>query len=500
VVTGRVGGSILDRVYSVQVPAQNVLVATLTGDIGTDFDLYLFDSTATTVWSTNGLVAESAGSTSTESISYPSILTTTYYIDVHGFSEQEGEYRLSVSILRDSTPPVASIQVNHGMPATNDPAVHLSIGASDDLSGVDFMSLAADGSEWGAWQSYVSEMPWTLTGDDGPKQLRVRLRDRAGNVSAAAVAVIVLDRIAPRVVEVNPPANASYSGLRPTFIVKFDSAIDPVTWLYMGLRVRLGSSSTPIAGTYAFDLSGWRGLFTPASDMVPGAIYQVSLGPVADVAGNAVAGITSWSITPLAEGTLEVQAAPSKAVYGDTVTVVGTARLPSPAAVTLERRFVGASTPDGWTVIATGFPGPGGEIIATDVARQSADYRLHYPGGSLVAEGFSAAKRVTVYAKVSLVGYAAGSTNAGRAGSVVRLRAQMTPALAGALVDYRIYRYDNRKRSYVLSATYARRTDASGRAVFDWKLRSGRWQIRVATHATVELAAGLSPPYRWVVP
>jgi hypothetical protein len=35
--------------------------------------------------------------------------------------------------------------------------------------------------------------------------------------------------------------------------------------------------------------------------------------------------------------------------------------------------------------------------------------------------------------------------------------------------------------------------------VLDWKLRSGRWQVRVASRSTVELAAGLSPAYRWVV-
>ncbi len=67
-------------------------------------------------------------------------------------------------------------------------------------------------------------------------------------------------------------------------------------------------------------------------------------------------------------------------------------------------------------------------------------------------------------------------------------------------MDYRIFRYNPIKRTYALVATYTRRTDAAGRAALDWKLRSGRWQVRVATRATVELVAGLSPVYRWVVP
>jgi hypothetical protein len=498
VVTGLLGGEIYDHVYSIQVPARNVLVASLTGDPGTDFDLYLFDATATTIWGTNGLVAESAGPTSTETITHPSILTTTYYLDLHGFSEQEGAFRLSVSILPDLTPPQASISIVGGATAVNAPAVTLTIRATDDLSGVDVMAFSEGGITWGPWQTLESVVPWTLSGGDGLKTIGVRVRDRSGNVSAPAWVSVRLDTVPPRIIEVDPPPNTSYSGLRPTFIVKFGEGVDPETWMDQGLQVRLGSSGTPIAGVFTYDAAGWRGLFRPSSDLVAGALYAVSLGRIRDPAGNLVQPFPDWTLSPLAEGTLSIRVSPLSPAYGETITIVGTARLPAPAPITIERHYAGSS--GDWTPVLTAFPGPTGDITLTETARQSADYRLHYPGGSLIAEGYSATTRVFVRPRVALIGYTAGATNAGRAGQTVRLRAQVAPALAGALVDYRLYRYDAKKRAYVLVATYSRRTDAAGRATLDWKLRSGTWQVRVATRATVELAAGLSPAYRWVVP
>src|SRR5664280_1966431 len=56
VTSGSLGGPIYDVAFSVQVPAGSVIVVSLTGTAGTDFDLYLYDAIATTVRSTTGLV------------------------------------------------------------------------------------------------------------------------------------------------------------------------------------------------------------------------------------------------------------------------------------------------------------------------------------------------------------------------------------------------------------------------------------------------------------
>ncbi len=84
VAAGRLGGAIYDVVYSLSVAPGYVIVASLTGTAGTDFDIYLFDATATTVVSNAGLLTKSTGPTSTESISWPSRFGGTYYIDLNG--------------------------------------------------------------------------------------------------------------------------------------------------------------------------------------------------------------------------------------------------------------------------------------------------------------------------------------------------------------------------------------------------------------------------------
>src|SRR5450759_4682062 len=61
VTSGILGGAIYDVVYRVTVPAGHVLLVSMTGDPGTDFDLYLFDSSATSIYAKPpvGLVAKS---------------------------------------------------------------------------------------------------------------------------------------------------------------------------------------------------------------------------------------------------------------------------------------------------------------------------------------------------------------------------------------------------------------------------------------------------------
>src|SRR5664280_2140244 len=100
VTSGSLGGPIYDVVYRVIVPAGHVLLVSMTGDPGTDFDLYLFDPSATSIYAKPpvGLVAKSTGPTSTESIAYASTGGGTYYLDLSGASDVQGTYRLAVRI------------------------------------------------------------------------------------------------------------------------------------------------------------------------------------------------------------------------------------------------------------------------------------------------------------------------------------------------------------------------------------------------------------------
>ena len=103
VVVGPLGGSI----YDVGLPPRRrararVILASLTGSAGTDFDLYLFDGSATTVVTNQGVVAKSTGPTSTESLSYATPVGGRFYIDLNSATAAVGTYTLVVQVIRGS--------------------------------------------------------------------------------------------------------------------------------------------------------------------------------------------------------------------------------------------------------------------------------------------------------------------------------------------------------------------------------------------------------------
>ncbi|SMQ86872.1 pre-peptidase C-terminal domain-containing protein [Bacillus sp. OV166] len=84
-------------VYSIKLLKGEKLKAVLTGDAGTDFDLYLYNDTATTVNSSNGIAAHSeTANTSNESFTFIAPKTGTYYLNAYAYSGA-GKYTLSVT-------------------------------------------------------------------------------------------------------------------------------------------------------------------------------------------------------------------------------------------------------------------------------------------------------------------------------------------------------------------------------------------------------------------
>lgn len=83
-----------DNVYYVYLRAGETLDVSLTGNAGTDFDLYLYDSTAASVSAVAGMVTSSEKiNSSTETISYEATEAGYYYIDVYAFAGA-GNYTL----------------------------------------------------------------------------------------------------------------------------------------------------------------------------------------------------------------------------------------------------------------------------------------------------------------------------------------------------------------------------------------------------------------------
>jgi subtilisin family serine protease len=87
-----------DDVFAVNLNKGETIKATLSGDTGTDFDLYLFDPSTKTVQNSTGMITYSETvDSSTESIEYTATSAGTYYIDVYAYAGY-GNYTLTVSI------------------------------------------------------------------------------------------------------------------------------------------------------------------------------------------------------------------------------------------------------------------------------------------------------------------------------------------------------------------------------------------------------------------
>lgn len=84
-----------DDVYAVALKEGEVLNLSLTGQAGTDFDLYLYDSSAADISNAGGMVGYSeTANTSKESIKFTAPATGVYFIDVYAF-KNAGSYKLS---------------------------------------------------------------------------------------------------------------------------------------------------------------------------------------------------------------------------------------------------------------------------------------------------------------------------------------------------------------------------------------------------------------------
>ncbi|MGQ9570900.1 MAG: RHS repeat domain-containing protein [Thermodesulfovibrionales bacterium] len=96
----------------------------------------------------------------------------------------------------DISPPTGSISINSGAIYSNSTSVTLSISASDP-SGVSQMCIS-NTTSCSSWESYTTSKPWTLTPEDGTKNVYIWFKDGVGNANPSPYsAYIILDTNAP---------------------------------------------------------------------------------------------------------------------------------------------------------------------------------------------------------------------------------------------------------------------------------------------------------------
>jgi len=494
VAAGRLGGAIYDVVYRLDVAPGYVIVASLTGTVGTDFDIYLFDSTTTTVLAETGLLIESTGPTSTESLSWPSQAGGTYYIDLNGATDVEGDYRLTVQTLPDPTPPSVSVALAGGRSSTNDPTVAVTLDATDDLSGVIQMSMSSDGAVFEPWRPFQRSTSWTLPPGDGQRFLWVKVMNGVGMISAVAGASVVIDTVAPSVVGVDPVPGVHVVGLRPAITVAFSEPIAPATWIDGGLIMQSATGAL-VAGVHTYDVAARTGTFVPSAALQPGALYAVTVGNVEDVAGNRVASPGSWTITPLAATSLSAAATPRVILHGAStrigITLTG-ARFPASVEV------MSAASPSGF-VPFTSISTDDGTNFLVATPPSNTTFRFRYDGAFGIAPA-QADVRVLVRRSVALLGRDRTVVSRAKVGTPVTLVAAVGPASARVSVSFRLYRFDTARRSWVYAGSRGRNTDSTGRARYTWSPpATGSYYWRAAVLPTPEFANNVSPVYRWSI-
>ena len=215
VVVGPLGGNIYDVVYRLDVAPGSVILASLTGSSGTDFDLYLFDSSATTVVTNQGVVAKSTGPTSTESISYATPVGGRFYIDLNSATRGRRDVHAGRPGDPGSSARLPRLRSGRDEPRPTTRRSPSSLTASGSLSGPAQMAFSADGITWQPWQPYQAVTSWTFPDGDGTKTLWAKVENAAGVASAPVSASIILDTQRPSVTAVDPPINDDLVGARP---------------------------------------------------------------------------------------------------------------------------------------------------------------------------------------------------------------------------------------------------------------------------------------------
>ena len=493
VVVGQLGGSIYDVVYSLDVAPGTVILASLTGSSGTDFDLYLFDAAATTVVTNEGVIARSTGPTSTESLSRATAAGGRFYVDLNSATAAVGTYTLVVQVVTDR-PAVARLLLGAGRARTSSTTVPVALAASGSLSSPALMAFSPDGITWLPWQPYQAVTSWTFPDGDGTKTLWAKVENAAGVSSGPVSASILLDTARPNVVSIDPAVNSDLVGPRPTVTVTFSEPIDPASWTQVGLVVQTPGG---ILVDGAFEVTAPTvATFRPSTDLVAGDAYVLTVGAVRDVAGNLVAPIGSWLATDLAAPEVAVAASPRVVDRGASALLKG--RLTAPTGVsslTLEAHTIGAAQALALVTVPVDRDGTFSAVVTPT---STTEYRLRVPA----AGGFGAGSvsSVVYVRRVVRLNWTSSIVHAGRVGRNVSIAASVDPAAGGVSVAFRLERWNAVARSWRLVGTLNRRTDASGRASVTWAPSgSALYRWRATAASTPDYSTAASAWVRWSI-
>lgn len=284
----QVGAEIVDRVFSLQVAPGSVVTVTLLGEPGAELGLYIFDESATSLF-TSDPIAHSARPGSRQAVSVPFIEGGALYIDVNGRNiDRPYKFTLKVLMQADLTPPfVVNVLTPARAPAGN---ICVRATAVDSQSGVAAVALRSSGTgsdEALIWQEYTlgSQNCFSVDQGEGLHSFELLFRNSLMLTSTPINFAVRLDNSPPLATLLTPQSDGITFAPRPSVIWRFNERVKPVGSM-SELVFASDQSGKMVSGTAAF-LSDRRTLIWRASARVPsGGTILVGIGAIVDAAGN----------------------------------------------------------------------------------------------------------------------------------------------------------------------------------------------------------------------
>jgi hypothetical protein len=281
-VSGAAGGTIVDQVYSFEIPEKAVLVISLSGEIGSELGLYLFDESSTSILS-NTPVAQAAKPGGQQTLVRSFLEPARVYINVNGRNlDRPYAYSLQVTLLIDTSPPVFRELI---VPATTKTAeLCIYISASDPTSSVREVSVG-EASNTPDWVSYVGPARYCTELAPGTTDRSILIAAKNGiGLIARRVVGVTTDDYAPELVGSTPAGEVLLTG-QEAISWRFNEPIFSAVSSQPLVRIQ-SADGRLLSGTTRLSMNRRTIDWTPNRAIPAGSVVLASLSAITDAAGN----------------------------------------------------------------------------------------------------------------------------------------------------------------------------------------------------------------------
>jgi len=475
-VTSTVGGNIFDRVWSIDLAEGKVALFRLSGEVGAELGLYVFNSLAQSVYSSTP-IATSARPGASQVVT--AVLPAgRYFVNVNGRnSDRAYEFTLTTSLYSDITPPLIAARFADNRDRFSTPFADLEPRAYDSLSGITHLRYAVESSDWSGWIPFsggLYRVP--LPSQEGLITIRIQVRNGVELLSEVNTLSATIDRKSPTFRSVADLARQlSYSTI-PRLTYLFDEPMDPTSFEDSVILRDISGQIFSTSCTYEFLVLTVTCL--PTAELTFGRTYLVDFQGARDTAGNTTIDASPQTLAVLQRTSIRMELVATSLKVGSTAVIKVTAtNIPLGSTLVLETR---PSEQDEWVALATMRINRNRVASATISPSKSAEYRVRYLGDLDRATSVSRSASVVVSPDLRLERPRTSSI-VRTTGELVNLKGQIDPF--NAAVNLVLLRCKARFVSCVAVSTTSLTSDSAGRHAATWVAEFGYWKLRLVAEA-----------------